>query len=143
MREQLKKTYFRLLIPALIGFLITWLNRELKLFAMEQQPAGEIFVVAVFVLSLVLAVAAPIFMRTLFAHRQKENTAVAEEQFIRFETNLIRIALLTPYFSLVAYFYSFPEFYLVGSFLAGLYAVYYFYPSQRRISFEKRIFRVR
>lgn len=143
MQERLKKTYFRLLIPALIGFGLVFLDKELQITGTVQKAVGEVFIVAVFILSLVLAVAAPVFTRTLFAHQHKDSKRVAETEFIRFEAKLIRIALVTPYFSLIAYFFSFPEFYLVGSFLAGLYAIYYFYPSQRRISFERRIFRVK
>ncbi len=142
MQSRLKRTYFRLLVPALAGFVVVFINREFSLVNLGGGKAGEVLVVAVFIASLVFAIAAPIFLRTLFAHQQREKKGVAEREFVQFEQNLIRIAMVTPYLSLVAYLLSFPEFYLAGSFLAGLYAVYYFYPSQRRIAFEKRIFRV-
>ncbi|MFH2132584.1 MAG: hypothetical protein ABIK68_19560 [bacterium] len=143
MQSRLKRTYFGFLTPVLAGFICGFLNKEFKLALFRQGETAEFFVVATFIGSLVFAIAAPIFIRTIFAHRQRHQTHIPEDRFIRFELNLIRVALLTPYFSLVAYLWDFPEFYMAGSFLAALYAIYYFYPSQRRIIFEKRIFRVR
>jgi len=44
---------------------------------------------------------------------------------------------------LVAYLLEFPRFYLAGTVLMALYAVYYYYPSKKRIQFERKIFRVK
>lgn len=142
MQQQLLKTYFRFLIPAVLGFAAGFLNHTGQLTDWFQQPAESSWIVAVFVLALVFAVAAPIMVRTVFAHRRRERQHISESEFMAFERTLIRVALLSPYCAMIAYLYRFPEFYLAGSFLAALYAVYYFYPTRRRIQFEKRIFRV-
>ncbi len=142
MQKQLLRTYLRILIPAVMGFITGFVNNRFQITAVFNERPGEVLVVSLLNLSLVFAVGVPILIRTLFAHRQKEKKSVSTADFILFERNLIRTALVVPYLSLVAYLYGFPEFYLAGSFLAALYAVYYFFPSQRRIAFEKRIFRV-
>lgn len=142
MQEDLKKIYFRFLTPAVAGFLFVFADRTFGLFGFADRRVNEIVVVAVFIASLGCALALPIFLRSLFAHRHKDSKNVAESDFVQFESRLIRVALATPYLSLLAYLFNFPEFYLAASFLASLYAVYYFYPSRRRIDFEKRIFRV-
>jgi len=103
----------------------------------------ESLVIAVFVLSIGLAVAVPIGLRSLFVYRWRDRRSVSEEEFIRFEQLLMRVALSSTFGSLIAYALDFPGFYLSGIFLAALYSAYYFYPSQRRLTFEKRIFRVR
>lgn len=131
-----------MLVPALIGFAAGFLNNCFGIITIFNTQPGEPLIVAVFILSLVFAIALPILIRTLFASSQRNSKQVQAEDFLVFERRLIRTALVAPYLSLVAYLYRFPEFYLAGSFLAALYAVYYFFPSERRIAFEKRIFRV-
>ena len=55
----------------------------------------------------------------------------------------MRVALVTPYLTLAGYWLALPKFYLSGAVLMTLYAGYYFYPSRRRLEFDRRIFRVR
>lgn len=97
----------------------------------------------VFVLSVIFGIAAPIFFRSLFAHKISNEKSTTESKLIKFEQSLIRIALVTPYLGLIAYFLEFQKFYFSATFIMALYSVYYFYPSQKRIAFEKRIFRVK
>ncbi|MDY6790628.1 MAG: hypothetical protein SWH54_05090 [Thermodesulfobacteriota bacterium] len=143
MIDKLKKTYFTLLIPAMVGFICIYLSKRFNFFYLGQPPFISILAPVVFVLSVVCGIAAPIFLRSLFAHRMSNEKNTAESKFIKFEQNLIRMALVTPYLGLFAYLFDFKKFYFTATFLVTLYAVYYFYPSQKRIEFEKRIFRVK
>jgi hypothetical protein len=68
---------------------------------------------------------------------------VSEVEFIKFERRLMVISLVTPYLALVAYTLEFPKFYTTAAILMGLYAIYYFFPSKRRLALDRRIFRVR
>jgi len=142
MVRRLKITYFSLLVRAILGFICAFILKEFKLIEVLKGGQFKPFNVSIFILAIATAIAVPIFFRSIFAHRKKDEKRITEEEFIRFEQILIGTALVAPYTSLIAYLFDFPEFYLVGSFLATLYALYYFYPSQRRIAFEKRIFRV-
>ena len=92
---------------------------------------------------MVFAVALPIFFRTLFAHKIRHQKSTSEAELIKFERNFLYIALVAPYLMLVAYLLEFPRFYLAGTVLMALYAVYYYYPSKKRIQFERKIFRVK
>jgi hypothetical protein len=96
-----------------------------------------------FSLAVVLAVAAPVVVRTLFAHRMRHNRVVAEADFFQFQRRMIHWALLTPYLAVAACLIPLPRFFFAGIILATLYAVYYTYPSRRRIGFDRRLFRVR
>ncbi len=143
MATQLKQTYFYLLIPAVIGFIFVFICRRFNLLYMNALDVSDILSQAIFILSIVFAVALPILYRTLFANRIHRQTLTSERDWLKFEKNLIRIALVTPYLTVLAYFLQIPKFYLSGTTLAALYAIYYFYPTKKRIAFEKRIFRVK
>jgi len=62
---------------------------------------------------------------------------------LKFERNLLYIAMTTPYVGLIAQILQLPRFHLAGTIIMGLYAVYYYYPSKKRLDFERRIFRVK
>jgi len=143
MGNTLKKTYFLCLGPAVITFIgLTLLKMTSSL-----DPGGitypPIFAAVIFFLSVIFALAAPILYRTMFAHSMRDMKNTTAHELLRFERNLIRIVLITPYLGLVAYMLDFPNLYFGGCVLMSLYALYYFYPSQTRLAFEKRIFRVK
>ena len=143
MINKLKKTYFIFLIPSIVGFICIYLSKKFNFLHFGQPQFISILAPSVFVLSVIFSIAAPIFFRSLFAHKISNEKSTTESKLIKFEQSLIRIALVTPYLGLVAYFFEFPKFYFSATFIMALYSVYYFYPSQKRIAFEKRIFRVK
>jgi hypothetical protein len=51
--------------------------------------------------------------------------------------------MATPYVALIAQILQLPRFHLAGTIVMALYAVYYYYPSMRRIEFDRRVFRVK
>ena len=145
MTQELKRSYFSLLIPAVLAIALLAGIKALDLFPqIPTYPSGPLGFLAplVFVLAVCFAVGLPVFFRALFAHRMRAQSAVAESDWLRFERTLIRISLVTPYLVLPATLFEFPRFYLAGTTLTALYAVYYFYPSGKRVQFERRMFRV-
>jgi hypothetical protein len=78
----------------------------------------------------------------VFANKRRHQTRTAEEDWLKFERNLLYIAMATPYIALIAQILQLPRFHLAGTIIMALYAVYYYYPSKRRIQFERRVFRV-
>jgi predicted membrane channel-forming protein YqfA (hemolysin III family) len=143
MVNELRKTYFTCLIPAAAGFLILYTIRTLDLVSWEPMRPPQIIGVSIFILSFFFAIALPIFMRALFAHNMRDRKTIDKAELARFEHYLIALAMVAPYLSLTAYFLELPGFYFSGSFIAALYGVYYYFPSARRIDFEKKIFRVK
>lgn len=143
MADKLRRTYFTLLIPAIAGFIAISIVKKFSLIEFGHITFQEIFAPFVFVLSVVFAIAWPIFFRTLFAHKNRHQKSISEVDLIKFERSFLYIALVTPYLTLTAYLLEFPSFYLAGTVLMALYAVYYYYPSKKRIQFERRIFRVK
>jgi hypothetical protein len=142
MADVLRRTYFVLLIPAILGFIGISGAKALNLIHIDQVTFMELLAPLLLVLSVTFALGLPVFFRALFAHRVREQKSVSEADLLRFERTFLYIALVTPYLALIGYLLEFPRFHLAGSVLMALYAVYYYFPSQRRIRFEKRIFRV-
>jgi hypothetical protein len=139
--KELKKSYYHALAPAALAFLTASLMGYFQIHLLD--PLTWVTGPILFTLSVLFAVALPIFMRTLFAHRMRDRKATTKEDFLHFERRQIQLSLVSPYWAALAILLQSPQFYLVGSFLMALYGSYYYYPSERRIRFDERIFRVR
>ncbi len=142
MQTRLKKYYFCLLLPSIVIIAAILTARALDLIEPLRLMHGQVLARVIFVLAIILSVAAPVLVRTLFAHRMRLSVGTAPDAFFRFQQRLIGAALLTPYLILVTCLVDIPRFYHAGVILSALYAGYYYYPSPRRIAFDQRIFRV-
>jgi len=143
MTDKLKKTYFTFLLPSILGFTLAGGAKAYDLIEIGSDNFIQIAGPFVFILCIALAIAFPIFYRTLFAHKNRDLLSVSDKTLLKFERTLINVVMIVPYLALVAYFFELPRFYTTSAILIGLYAVYYFYPSKERIAFERRIFRVK
>ena len=143
MTPDLKRTYFTLLLPAVAGFIAVFALQHFQLVSFNIPQIPHILYPIIFIASVCFAVALPIFYRTVFANKRRHQTRTAEEDWLRFERNLLYIAMATPYVALIAQVLRLPRFHLGGTIIMALYAVYYYYPSKRRLKFERRIFRVK
>ncbi|MGD2185233.1 MAG: hypothetical protein PVI71_03855 [Desulfobacterales bacterium] len=143
MTHDLKRTYFTLLLPAVAGFILISALRHFQLVGFNIPLIPPILYSIIFVVSVCLAVALPIFYRSVFANKRRHQTHTTEEDWLKFEHNLLYIAMATPYVALIAQILKLPRFHMGGTIIMALYAVYYYYPSKRRIAYERRIFRVK
>ena len=142
MTHGLKRTYFILLLPAVAGFILIFILQHYLRVSFKIPPIPTIFYPTIFIASVCFAVALPIFYRTVFANKRRHQTRTAEEDWLKFERNLLYIAMAAPYVALIAQILQLPRFHLSGTIIMALYAIYYYYPSKRRIAFEQRVFRV-
>ena len=143
MSHDLKRTYFTLLLPAVAGFIAVFALQHFHLVDWNIPQITLVLPPLIFIVSVCFAVAFPIFYRTVFANKRRHQTSTAEEDWLKFECNLIYIAMTTPYVSLIDQILQLPRFHLAGTIIMALYAVYYYYPSKRRLKLERRIFRVK
>jgi hypothetical protein len=141
MSKELKKVYLILLLPSIFGFALACWAKTYDFIEINSIDFSEIAGPSIFILCIALAIAFPIFYRTLFAHKSRDLRSVSEKKLLNFERTLINVVMITPYLALIAYFLDLPRFYTTSAILMGLYAVYYFYPSKRRIAFDRKIFR--
>jgi len=133
-----------LLAPAILGFIAAILARRFSAIDLEAVKSLQRFTAPVlFALSFAFGAAFPLLFRTLFVHKNRHEKRISEAALLQFERNTLYLAMITPYIALVAFFLEIPRFHLAGALLASFYAVYYFYPSHKRIQYEKRIFRAK
>lgn len=133
-----------MLAPAIGGFIIVILMRNFAAIDMGALKSLQwVTAPALFALSFTFAIAFPLLIRTLFVNKNRHERNISESALLKFELNTIYIALVTPYIALVSFALAIPRFHLGGVILASFYAVYYFYPSHKRIQYERRIFRVK
>lgn len=142
MTATLKKWFAIMLAPALSGIVGVWLLKRFGMINPGGLP-GPAWAPGLFILSVVTAGAAPILVRSLFAHRMRHHRHISKDKFLKFQRIQLSVAMATPYLALAAYAFAIPGFYLGGTVLAMLYALYYHYPSSQRLVFDQRIFRVR
>jgi hypothetical protein len=143
MQKILKQQYWMMIIPAGCLFLIFGLARQLNLIHPGQFAIPGVLHAIIFILSAVTAIAGPLFLRTLFAHSMRNETEATVKKFLTFQKNNLWISQITPYLAFIAVLCDFPRFYGGAIVLMTLYAVYYFFPSEKRISFDQKIFRVK
>jgi heme/copper-type cytochrome/quinol oxidase subunit 2 len=141
MKATLQKRFVLMLAPALIGFACVLLLRSLGIGPIGAKTMAG-WVPVLFVLAVVTAAAVPILVRTVFAHRMHRRRHTSETEFLRFQRTLLIVVMATPYLALAVYALGAPNFYLGGALLAMLYALYYHYPSEKRLAFDRRVFRV-
>ena len=141
MTDTLKKTYLTLLLPSILGFALACWAKASDFIEINSINLIQIAGLSIFILCIALAIAFPIFYRTLFAHKSRDLISVSEKRLLNFERTLIHVVMITPYLALIAYFLDLPRFYTASAILMGLYVVYYFYPSKTRIALDRKIFR--
>lgn len=123
-------------------FLGAGLARQFDLVRIGQFAVPDRVHSLVFFLSALTALAGPIFIRTLFANATKGKTRISVKTFLFFQKKILWVSLVAPYFAFMAYLCDFPRFYAGAVLLMAMYSAYYYFPSEKRISFDKKIFRV-
>jgi hypothetical protein len=142
MHKTLQKHYMMLVTPGLGLFLVLGLAAALNLIPPGRLTPPSGIQITVFVAAAVTAIAGPLFLRTLFAHSVRHRRQVDAGRFLQFQRRLLQMSQTTVYLAFAAVLCEFPRFYSAAIVLMGLYAMYYHYPSQQRIDFDKKIFRV-
>jgi len=143
MEAKLKKIYFALLVPAILGFIAAYLVKTFLEVNLGVPKSFRFTAPLLFILAFAFGIALPILWRTLFVRKIGNRKQTREADLLKFEQETLYIALITPYISLVAFLLGIPRFHFFGTVLASFYAVYYFYPSHKRVHYEKRIFRAK
>ena len=141
-KKELVKYYWQLLAPALVLIL---LSETLKATGILQKSVFEqkdVISIVVFVLAALTAIGLPVVRRLLFVDKVKTVKVVDPELWLGYEKQSLLTALLTPYFFLIASVLQFVNFFYASIFLLALYACYYYFPSDKRVQFEMRMFRI-
>ena len=142
MNNGLQRVYWKVLMPAFALILFSEINKSMHWFEPQISKQYSSFGPAIFFLSAISALAAPLLYRIVFIKKIKKLKQISVSVFYDFEKKTIYIVLLTPYLFFAASLLQLAAFYYLSVFLLSLYACYYYYPTQKRIHFEKKIFRI-
>ena len=140
----LKRLYWLMTGPALIIFaglfiISHWIDQADQ-FGTRHLPAiwhGILFIGAA-----VTAIAGPLMMRIRFAHTVRQQTCVEIQPFLIFQHHLILVTGITPYLALISVWGGLSQVHAGGIILMALYGVYYYFPSEKRIDHDIKLFRV-
>jgi len=143
-RELIKlfqKCYWLTLAPALIALCVLGLNQVFGTPYISQQ-ASRPTTMFILVLTGGLAILLPLWQRILFCRKQTGKSGTDLGVFIRFEKRFMVSGLLAAYMIPLGYFCRLPQVPLFWMIIFSLYAVYYYFPSGKRITMECKIFKV-
>jgi len=143
MAETLRKTYFALISPAVLLSAILFVLQQLGLWEGSSALPSRFFMISLFVVSIATGVAIPIFFRALIFGKVKKKGFLTVREFFDFQKKNLFIISITPYFAFLAGYFRFDNFYFGGITLAAIYAMYYHYPSEKKIAFDKKVFMVK
>jgi hypothetical protein len=88
-------------------------------------------------------IAAPMMYRILFARAHRERETVPPDALFRFENNGVVLASSSAWCLLVVILLGLPQLYTSAILLLAMYAAYTHFPSERRLSSDAQLFRVR
>lgn len=131
-----------MLIPALILLAAAKLIIDYQIIIVNRFAGFRAFEIIVFVLAVVFSLALPVLYRIVFVNKVKDRKSVPASVFIQYEKNSMLLVMVSPYLAVVSALFSFTSFYFFAIILFALYGCYYYFPSQKKIDFEKKMFRV-
>ena len=142
--DSLKKIYIAALAPVVLCVgIMGILDQGFSIPLPHLVTVPMYFSPILFMTATITALALPLLLRTLFARKAARANKVSTASFFKFQKQLLISAMVTPYLGIAALILELQKFYVSAILLMALYAVYYYYPSHRRIDFDKRIFRAR
>lgn len=139
--EIFQKFYWIILIPAVLAVCVLALNQTFGTPFLTRQASRPVSL-CILVLTGVLAIILPLWQRIMFCRHQTGKSGTDLKIFLRFEKRFMLSGLLATYMIPLGYFCRLPQVPLFWIIIFSLYAVYYYFPSRKRIALESKIFRV-
>ncbi|UCF96734.1 MAG: hypothetical protein JSV89_16365 [Spirochaetaceae bacterium] len=138
--SKLNRLFWMMTVPALaflvLGYLLHRMGRPIS------PPFNNLRGWGIFllILSVVLGVALPILLRTMFNRRAVRAKHVETADFESHQVRLVVISISAAYVAGMAYLLLVPNLYLYGSVLVGLYGIYSAIPQERKLKGEMRFY---
>ena len=142
-KSKLTKYFWQILTPAVILIVLSEGLKVLGIGVRLDATLTYILSVVVFVLAALTALGFPVVIRLMFVKKVKDLKQVQSEAWLRYEMQSILSALVTAYLFFIASLLQFSNFFYASIFLLALYAGYYYFPSEKRVEFEKKLFRIK
>jgi len=106
MIDELRRTYIMLLIPAIVGFIFLFVAKTYHLINFGPFKFKEFLGPALFIASVIFSDSLTYSFPHPFLHTKcGTKKDVSETDLLKFERTFLYVALLTPYMTLIAYFF--------------------------------------
>mgnify|MGYP000335403585 CR=1 FL=1 len=140
-QKKLLHHYLKANLPGVLLFIILYLTDHYILATPLHFNISQA-VVALLILQGFFAIGAPLGYRIWFIRQVQLEQYLQKNRFLRFEKKFISISALTIYLLIIGYLAGPSRIPLSLMVLFGIYVLYFYFPSQKRMASEKRIFRV-
>ncbi len=143
MQQTLKKHYLSILLPGIIIFAISYLIYNTGGILSENTSTPRIISSIHVFLSAIFTFLAPMWLKITAVNKLNKSKKIEISEFIRFEKLFISISLISVYIFISAYLFKLSKIPMSVVIIFCLYSIYYYYPSNKRVNLEKRIFRIK
>ena len=108
-------------------------------------PPGNIRIwgIILFVFSVTLGAAVPVFLRTSFHSRYVKQNSVTASEYLFYQRTLIAVCSIAVVTASLAYLFIVSSLYMYGSTLAALYGIYSVLPFRLKIENELKIYKLK
>jgi len=141
MQKKLLRHYLIINLPGIVAFIILYIlvKFHVNMFLPVQQDWIQVIMM---VASGLFAVVLPVWYRILFVNRMKGKANTSKHRFMQFERDFLSLASVSVYILVAGFIIALPRIPLSVMVLFVIYALYFYFPSDKRIRSEKKIFRV-
>lgn len=141
-KQELQSLFVKLLSPAILFIVVLEILKYFGYYHIPEISRSRILDISLILLAACSALAFPLMYRTWFINGVRGQQSVQRNSFMLFQKRSLLIVLSSAYvFSLVSFLGASDVVYY-SVFLLALYGTYYYFPSQKRITFEMRLFKV-
>jgi len=138
--KELRQYYIKVLIPGVILVILGVFYEQLGDIHFNYPGKWISFSLLIIVVSTGYIV--PLWMRIHALNKFKKTTADSDD-FVHFEHNAIILAVAGIYLCPPAFIMHFPDIPKYAIALSAIYSLYYFFPSEKKIKMDLKIFRLK
>lgn len=141
MQKELLRHYLKINLPGITAFVVLYIIGKFNVvifFSLHHNGIPVTMMIA----EALFAVVLPLWYRIHFVNKSKGKKHTKEHEFMQFEKHFLTIASVSVYILIVGYLLALPGTPLSIMVLFVLYALYFYFPSEKRIRSEMKIFKV-
>ena len=146
LQKSLLHHYIKINLPGAGVFTLIYLLNKISdgtpIMTMGASEASKWWIISILMLQGIFAVVLPLWYRILFINRMKTKKNTSLQVLLRFEKNFLSLACPSLYLLIPGYLLSPAKASFTAMILFALYALYFYFPSHKRVIAEKKWFNV-
>lgn len=142
MQKELQQIYLKMISP---GVFLLFILFGLYFFEYDTVyfSIGRIGSFSILLASVLFSFIIPMWFRISFIQKMKHKKETPSELFLKFQKMYLQISSPSFYLMILGYIAGIEQKIMVIIILSALYALYFYYPSEKKIEREKKIFKVK